>query len=142
MFAVDHAAAALLLKRRYPSVPMTPLLISVQAMELMWVGLNPRCRAFCRRGVGTRPYQPDRIVPESQSLYRDRVAPPGRRGMKRSQRTGAATIGPPARGPRWLRTAVAYSRTTAVRFIVRSAPGLGRSFTQMTVLAGRCSSIV
>jgi hypothetical protein len=40
MFAVDHAATALLIKRRYPSVPMTPLLLSVQAMELMWVGLN------------------------------------------------------------------------------------------------------
>jgi hypothetical protein len=40
MFAIDHAATALLLKRRYPSVPMTPLLLSVQAMELAWVGLN------------------------------------------------------------------------------------------------------
>jgi len=40
MFAVDHAATALLLKRRYPSVPMTPLLLSVQAMELAWVLLN------------------------------------------------------------------------------------------------------
>jgi membrane-bound metal-dependent hydrolase YbcI (DUF457 family) len=40
MFAVDHAATALLIKRRYPSVPMAPLLLSVQAMELAWVGLN------------------------------------------------------------------------------------------------------
>ena len=40
MFAVDHAATALLLKRRFPSVPMAPLLVSVQAMELAWVGLN------------------------------------------------------------------------------------------------------
>jgi len=40
MFAVDHAATALLLKRRYPSVPMTPLLLSVQAMEFAWVLLN------------------------------------------------------------------------------------------------------
>ena len=40
MFAVDHAATALLLKRRYPSVRMPALLISVQAMELAWVGLN------------------------------------------------------------------------------------------------------
>lgn len=40
MFAVDHAATALLVKRRYPSVPLTPILISVQAMELAWVGLN------------------------------------------------------------------------------------------------------
>src|SRR5262245_24103823 len=40
MFAIDHAATALLIKRRYPSVAMTPLLLSVQAMELAWVGLN------------------------------------------------------------------------------------------------------
>jgi hypothetical protein len=40
MFAVDHAATALLIKRRYPFVPMTPLLFSVQAMELAWVGFN------------------------------------------------------------------------------------------------------
>jgi len=40
MFAVDHAATALLVKRRYPSVPLAPILISVQAMELAWVGLN------------------------------------------------------------------------------------------------------
>ena len=40
MFAVDHAATALLVKRRFPSVPMTPILISVQAMEFAWVGLN------------------------------------------------------------------------------------------------------
>jgi hypothetical protein len=40
MFAVDHATTALLIKRRYPSVSMTPLLVSVQAMELAWVGLN------------------------------------------------------------------------------------------------------
>jgi len=40
MFAIDHAATALLVKRRYPSVPLAPLLISVQAMELAWVALN------------------------------------------------------------------------------------------------------
>ena len=40
MFAVDHAATALLLKRRYPTVPLAPLLLSVQAMELAWVLLN------------------------------------------------------------------------------------------------------
>ena len=40
MFAVDHAATALLLKRRYPSVPITALLLAVQAMELAWVALN------------------------------------------------------------------------------------------------------
>ena len=40
MFAVDHAATALLLKRRFPSVSLTPMLLSVQAMELVWVGFN------------------------------------------------------------------------------------------------------
>jgi hypothetical protein len=40
MFAVDHAATALLIKRRFPSVALAPLLISVQAMELAWVALN------------------------------------------------------------------------------------------------------
>lgn len=40
MFAVDHAATALLIKRRFPSVPLTPVLVSVQAMELAWVSLN------------------------------------------------------------------------------------------------------
>jgi len=40
MFAIDHAATALLVKRRYPSVPIAPILVAVQAMELAWVGLN------------------------------------------------------------------------------------------------------
>jgi hypothetical protein len=40
MFAVDHAATALVIKRRYGSVPLAPLLISVQAMELAWVAFN------------------------------------------------------------------------------------------------------
>jgi membrane-bound metal-dependent hydrolase YbcI (DUF457 family) len=40
MFAIDHAATALLIKRRYPSVPMAPILLSVQAMEFAWVLLN------------------------------------------------------------------------------------------------------
>ena len=40
MFAIDHAATALLVKRRYPKVPLTPILIAVQAMELAWVALN------------------------------------------------------------------------------------------------------
>lgn len=34
MFAIDHAATALLVKRRFPSAPMLPLLLSVQAMRL------------------------------------------------------------------------------------------------------------
>jgi len=40
MFAVDHAATALLHRRRYPSLPMVPLLLAVQAMELAWVLFN------------------------------------------------------------------------------------------------------
>lgn len=40
MFAVDHAATALVIKRRFPSVSLTPMLLSVQAMEFAWVGFN------------------------------------------------------------------------------------------------------
>jgi hypothetical protein len=40
MFAIGHAATALVVKRAYPSVPMMPILISVQAMEFAWVALN------------------------------------------------------------------------------------------------------
>ena len=40
MFAIDHAATALLVKRRYPTVSLVPLLVSVQTMELAWVALN------------------------------------------------------------------------------------------------------
>lgn len=50
MFAIDHAATALIVKRRYPSVPMAPLLVSVQAMELAWVGLN--CLGIERTATG------------------------------------------------------------------------------------------
>lgn len=40
MFAIDHAATALLIKRRFPEQPIVPLLISVQLMELLWVAFN------------------------------------------------------------------------------------------------------
>jgi hypothetical protein len=40
MFAINHAATALLLKRRYPELAIAPLLLSVQVMELLWVLLN------------------------------------------------------------------------------------------------------
>lgn len=40
MFAINHAAAALLVRRRYPDVSLVPILIAVQAMELLWVVLN------------------------------------------------------------------------------------------------------
>jgi hypothetical protein len=40
MFAINHAATALLLKRKFPQEPIVPLLLSVQLMELFWVALN------------------------------------------------------------------------------------------------------
>ena len=40
MFAINHAATALLVKRRYPEARMVWLLISVQLMELLWVIFN------------------------------------------------------------------------------------------------------
>jgi hypothetical protein len=40
MFAIDHAATALIIKRRFTRQPMWALLISVQLMEFVWVALN------------------------------------------------------------------------------------------------------
>ncbi len=40
MFAINHAATALLIKREFPDVPIIWALLSVQFMELIWVGLN------------------------------------------------------------------------------------------------------
>lgn len=40
MFAINHASTALVLKRRYPAAPLALLLLSVQAVELLWVALN------------------------------------------------------------------------------------------------------
>ena len=40
MFAINHATTALLIQRRYPDVPLVPILISVQVMEMLWVVLN------------------------------------------------------------------------------------------------------
>jgi hypothetical protein len=40
VFAINHAATALLLKRRYPELSLVPMLLAVQAMELVWVALN------------------------------------------------------------------------------------------------------
>jgi len=40
VFAINHAATALVIKRKYPSVPMLWLLLSVQLMEFLWVVLN------------------------------------------------------------------------------------------------------
>ena len=78
MFAVDHATTALLLKRRYPSVPMTLLLISVQAMELAWVGLNylgvertttePVVRSVADVHLSYMPYSHSVLVPVVAAL--------------------------------------------------------------------------
>ena len=40
MFAIDHAATALLIKRGFPSEPIIPMLLSVQLLELIWAALN------------------------------------------------------------------------------------------------------
>src|SRR5512143_3218431 len=40
MFAINHAATALILKREFIHVPIVWLLISVQGMEILWVVLN------------------------------------------------------------------------------------------------------
>jgi hypothetical protein len=39
MYAINHAATALLLKRRFPQARLWPLLVSVQAVELLWCAL-------------------------------------------------------------------------------------------------------
>jgi hypothetical protein len=40
LFAINHAAAALVIKRKDPTVSLIWLLISVQFMEFMWVAFN------------------------------------------------------------------------------------------------------
>ena len=40
MNAINHAATALAINRRWPGVPIVPVLISVQVVELLWVVLN------------------------------------------------------------------------------------------------------
>ena len=40
MFAINHAATALIVKRIYPDVPMAVILVSVQFIEILWVVLN------------------------------------------------------------------------------------------------------
>jgi hypothetical protein len=40
LFAINHAATALLVKRRFPEQSIVALLLSVQVMELLWVLLN------------------------------------------------------------------------------------------------------
>lgn len=40
MFAINHAATGLIIKKIYPDVPMTVILVSVQLIEIFWVILN------------------------------------------------------------------------------------------------------
>ena len=40
MYAITHASAALVLKRKFPRVGLWPLLISVQLVELLWIGFT------------------------------------------------------------------------------------------------------
>ena len=40
MFAINHAATALIIKKRYPKVPLASLLLSVQFVEILWVLFN------------------------------------------------------------------------------------------------------
>jgi len=40
MNAVNHAATALLLKKRWPDLPLVPALVAVQLTEFLWVFLN------------------------------------------------------------------------------------------------------
>lgn len=40
MFAINHAATGLIIKKIYPDVPMTVILVSVQFIEILWVALN------------------------------------------------------------------------------------------------------
>ena len=40
MYAISHAATALVLKRRYPEAGLWPLLIAVQLVELIWIVLT------------------------------------------------------------------------------------------------------
>ncbi len=40
MFAINHAATGLIIKKIYPDVPMAAILVSVQLIEIIWVALN------------------------------------------------------------------------------------------------------
>jgi len=40
MFAINHAATALIIKKVFPDVPIAVILVSVQLIEILWVALN------------------------------------------------------------------------------------------------------
>jgi hypothetical protein len=65
MYAITHAATALIIKRRFRPAPMWPLLVSVQAIELLWV-------AFVYVGIEHVSYTRDTVhldfLPYSHSV--------------------------------------------------------------------------
>jgi len=40
MFAINHAATGLIIKKIYPDVPIASILVSVQLIEILWVVLS------------------------------------------------------------------------------------------------------
>lgn len=60
MFAINHAAAALVVKRRYPTVPIVFILLAVQAVEILWVALNL---------IGVETTTTDRVVRSVQNIH-------------------------------------------------------------------------
>jgi membrane-bound metal-dependent hydrolase YbcI (DUF457 family) len=66
VYAITHASAALVLKRKYPRVGLWPLLISVQLVELLWV-------VFTYLGIEHARVTPDAIhldfLPYSHSVF-------------------------------------------------------------------------
>ena len=65
-YAISHASAALVLKKRYPRVGLWPLLISVQLVELLWI-------VFTYLGIEHVRATPDRVhldfLPYSHSVF-------------------------------------------------------------------------
>lgn len=65
MYAITHASTALILKRRFRVRAMWPLLVSVQAIELLWV-------VFVYAGLEHVRYSPDKVhldfLPYSHSI--------------------------------------------------------------------------
>ncbi|HEY0664807.1 MAG TPA: hypothetical protein VGD24_01950 [Gallionella sp.] len=66
MNAINHAATALLINKKWPDVPMVPVLLSVQLVEFLWVVFNlagietattePQVRALSDIHLGYMPY--------------------------------------------------------------------------------------
>jgi hypothetical protein len=90
MFAINHAATALLFKRRYSTVSLVPVLLAVQAMEFAWVLLNylgverttTESEVRRRRPSPTRrdprprnPLAPRSRCPNAQRRHRARTIP-------------------------------------------------------------------